>query len=210
MIGAIKSCVRTIEAGKQQDVAAALYVHVFDSLLEATSRAGTYLRELTAPEVRKCESAAFYEKVAHKFRGFTGATISFALDICFASTVRDDPGIWTKMRQFCQNFQAMQILVPSWQAAICEASGNLSDLLASVTEEELTIISSHAPFEGLPMKKQYVLQVLYNASSDAIELSPVRLTAIYRAFTVWRNLLGLVRLDSAFPDREVLEKYVPS
>ena len=216
-MNAIDACMRKADAGKRQEFASRLRGHVFDLMLAATSKLSEFSEEL------KLDKEGSYTKEAQLLMGFTDQLITHMLNICLAPATREDGRIWTKMGEFCKKWLQVPMLILIWQKSMVAATSTLSDNLSALPETEYKLLADPTltPFEGLAMKKEYSLQVLYNAHTALQKVPPeeqaavrakskykdVYSTSIYKSFDIWLNLLKLIQLPPGSKLGKTLSEY---
>jgi hypothetical protein len=186
---------------------------VFETLLNSVGKMGSYLAE------QKRGKEAYFTAEGQCYLGFTEVLITHIFGLALSPRLRSAPRVWDRMRSFCAHWDEMQMLLLIWQKAVVDATGTLSDSLAAIPSAEYTVLANSqlTPFEGLPMKREYALQVLYNAraaqSKGEIENGVYRdvyRTKIYESFDVWFNLLQLVQIRPEFKSKQTLSEYARS
>ncbi len=177
-------------------------------------------------EEQKQGKEAYFTPELQAFMGFTEQLITNMFNICLAPVTRDNQRIWAKMREFCQKWLHVPMLILIWQKAMVDATTTLSDNLSTLPEAEYKQLTdaSLTPFEGLAMKKEYSLQVLYNAHTALLKApaeeqavmratgkyKDVYATTIYKSFDLWLNLLKLIQLPPGFKFKQTLTEYARS
>lgn len=185
----------------------------------ATEKTGGFLEEQKKPHGDYTQEMQLLLQVIEE-------NMRFMINVCIKPSLRSDQRLWAKMRVFCHKWPAKQMLVLFLQKAIVEATSNLSDYLANMTEEDYKILSDPLlnPFEGLQMNKSYSMHVLYNSYTFMVSQSPediqniiknskykgVYKTGVYQSFDTWINLLKLIELPTGFSHKQTLIDYIKS
>ena len=219
-MNAIGTSLKRTDPIKGQEMCYKMHIHIFEVMLVSAERAGTYLAE------EKKGSDAYFSASSQRLLSISELLITCMFNIALSPAIRNEQRIWNKMRDFCVHWLTTQVLILIWQQAVVDATSTLADSLAAMGNDDYKVLSDAnlAPFEGLPMKKEYSLQVLFNAHSAMIqvpheemqkfiETSKYKLvyqTSIYKSFDIWLNLLKLIQLPPGFKNKSILSEYIKS
>ena len=206
-MGNIDACVKQFDSPKSREHYQKLAYHVFDSLLVATETTRTYLED------QKKGKELYFTTESQAFLTFIETMVQYMFTLCIDPASGNDPRIWEKMKVFCSNFLSIQMLVLVWQRVIFESTNTLADYLYNLPEEEYKVFAELSPFDGLPMKREYTLQVLYDAcctDAGASKYKYVACTKLYGIFESWMRLLKVLQIPSGFTNKLILLEYVKS
>ena len=127
--------------------------------------------------------------------------------------------VWKSIEAYCKNHSDNNILIYLWRNLILETTRSLSDNLSTISTEDWDAINDPNinPFENLTMKKEYTLQVLFDAfmsiedETISAKYEKVRTTEVYTTiFDFWLKLLKLLQFDPEFSVEKILQTYVQS
>lgn len=208
------------DSGYKQEFTLKVHISFFEVILSAAEKVSEYLEPYTR------EKKSLFEEDTQKALSYQERMITDMFNIALSPAIRNDQRIWSKMREFSKKWGTDSVFILLWQKAVLEAAGNLADKLGGMSEAEYKVIADPnlLPFEGLPMKKEYSLQVLYNAYNSLLSVSPeeapvhmsyssykdVYQTTTYKTFDLWLNLLKLVQLPPGFAKKAILTEYIKS
>lgn len=215
----VENCLKKNSIISVPELSLKLHAHLFDLLLEVAENTGVYLEEQKKDESYFTSDAQVYLRGSENM-------IRLMISICLAPVIRGHQRIWTKMRDFCLKWPAKQMLALFLQKPVVDATSNLIESLAMMPEKDYSVLCDPMliPFEGLPMKKEFSMQVLYNSyyalvSATTEEAQNVLNTSIYKevykmsiyqSFEIWINILKLIQIQPGFKHKQVLLDYIKS
>eukprot|EP00826_Nyctotherus_ovalis_P050766 TRINITY_DN6263_c0_g3_i3.p1 TRINITY_DN6263_c0_g3~~TRINITY_DN6263_c0_g3_i3.p1 ORF type:complete len:160 (-),score=44.46 TRINITY_DN6263_c0_g3_i3:471-950(-) len=136
--------------------------------------------------------------------------------ICLNPIVANNVRVWEKMEALCEklvNNQATKDgLVHIWQVAVVKCTIDLNTALIGINEEQFEVFKDFQvlPFEGLPMRKEYMLQVLFNAFANKHDPKYAKVVKSYLYadfFENWFKLLQLVKISLTLENSKILNFY---
>jgi len=145
---------------------------------------------------------------------FIQTFMKLIFNICLNDNSSKDPLVWGRVKQLYRNFKESGVLIKAWKIRLEELTNTLTKQLKEISKETFDIFCDPQvlPFEGLPMRKEYVLQVLYDAfSCTDTKYAKVRLTQIYSCtFEFWMQFLSIIQFPKDFDNKVILADYFES
>lgn len=139
-------------------------------------------------------------------------------NICLHPVTARSPKIWERMEALCERFASgkstKESLTHIWQVTVVNLTNAFIEALIQISDEESEILKDPliAPFEGLSMKYEYVLQVLVNAfaSRNGPKYEKLMQTSLYTSFDIWFKLLLLFEVPIESEYSKYLYDYIQS
>lgn len=128
-------------------------------------------------------------------------------------------GIHDKLKGLCLMRLDFPVIISKWKDVLCKETAKMMESLFAITELNEFSDPALLPFEGLPMKREYILQVLINAnttgdkenSSDSTNLlkyKAIKETSIYTdVFIPWLRLFHFIEIPQDFSNEKSLVEY---
>jgi len=184
---------------------------IFDLLLSSIRKINVYYNE----EEKSHEGA--YAPESTLFEKIMEILVQTEFKICLNPVAARNAKVWERIELLCKelinNKIAKNGLVHIWKVFILSMTDNLSDALANISLEEFEVFKDPLiiPFEGLSMKSEYRLQVLFNAFGDKCDAKyekVVQSNLYVNHFETWFKLLQVLKISIEPNNIEILCEYI--
>jgi hypothetical protein len=193
----IENCFKVCYYKNELEVFSKFYNEVFTQTLETISKLQVNAK---LPNVKDLT----------KYQQF----IDILLNFFFSSSVslRDCSGVWVRIKELCMNYLDNLMILSKWKDLLLKETTKLVDTLLSIEDLNKFLDPQILPFENLPMKKEYVLQVLIDAYYHKTDkYKTIHQTQLYlNIFDPWIHLLNLIEIPNNFSNKASMIKYCES
>lgn len=157
---------------------------------------------------------AFANSAPSIFKSLFAALVKMLFEIHLNCTESSNSGMWSEIENFYNSNRGNQILMLVWGGYLRLSTEKLANALKDKSNES-TDLRGLAPFKGLEMKKEFMLQVLLDAfscsESDYGKYEGVRNTPLYlKTFLPWMQLIKLIDVVDTSTDKQLLLQYIKS
>ena len=147
-----------------------------------------------------------------KYLDYTKILLEFLFII---SLNNKDPETQNNMKELFKESDGNNLPILTWKVTVTEAVSNLSIALLNIKALGPFSDPSLNPFEGLPIRKEYILQILYDAynnTDDTNKYYDIRETEIYKDFFYpWIYLFHLIeptKISDISSSIEIIIEYI--